>query len=45
MEQSREENRKLRLDLSEASARTALLAQEANERHAQLDKSWESKLL
>ncbi|XP_005092892.2 ninein [Aplysia californica] len=45
VDQSQEENKKVKLDLSEANARNTLLAREVDERHAQLDQSWETKLL
>ncbi|GFO35452.1 ninein-like protein, partial [Plakobranchus ocellatus] len=45
VEQTEAEKKKLRLDLSESTARNALLAREVDDTHAQLDKSWEGKLI
>uniref|UniRef100_A0A2C9LRE4 EF-hand domain-containing protein n=1 Tax=Biomphalaria glabrata TaxID=6526 RepID=A0A2C9LRE4_BIOGL len=45
VEELQSENRKLKLDLAESKAHSSLLAREMDERHLQLDSSWESKLL
>lgn len=45
LEQEREENKKLHLDLSESNARNSLLAREVDERQLHLDKSWESRMM
>ena len=45
MEQAEAEKKKLRLDLSESTAHNALLAREVDDRHAQLDSSWEKRLV
>ncbi|RUS74563.1 hypothetical protein EGW08_017669 [Elysia chlorotica] len=45
VEQAEAEKKKLRLDLSESTAHNALLAREVDDRHAQLDSSWEKRLV
>ncbi|KAK3763999.1 hypothetical protein RRG08_004364 [Elysia crispata] len=45
VEQAEAEKKKLRLDLSESTAHNALLAREVDDRHAQLDSSWEKRLM